>query len=137
MVACIAASVVAAVVGDYGDDNGNDDYCAGLCRAKPNTMMQHHPEPSLEELLWTVAAARILFGPLMNIQAPPNLTPETPAATAAAAGSAAAAAGSSQGSSGCSPLEESWRLLLDAGISDWGTFLQGRLLLENSWQAGL
>jgi hypothetical protein len=46
--------------------------------------MQHHPEPDLEELLWTVAAARVMFGPHMNIQAPPNLTPSIPAAAAAA-----------------------------------------------------
>jgi FO synthase len=42
-------------------------------RAKKNTLMELAPEPSLEELLWTVAVARILFGPYMSIQAPPNL----------------------------------------------------------------
>ncbi len=31
------------------------------------------PEPSLGEHVWTIAVARILFGPEMNIQAPPNL----------------------------------------------------------------
>ena len=31
--------------------------------------------PSLEEMLWTIAAARLIFGPAMNIQAPPNLAP--------------------------------------------------------------
>ena len=36
--------------------------------------MAHAPEPPLEELLWTIAVARLLFGPSMNIQAPPNLT---------------------------------------------------------------
>ena len=35
--------------------------------------MAHAPEPSLDEHLWTIAVARILFGPAMNIQAPPNL----------------------------------------------------------------
>jgi hypothetical protein len=30
--------------------------------------MQSHPEPSMQELLWTVAASRVLFGPSMNIQ---------------------------------------------------------------------
>ena len=44
-------------------------------RAKPDTKMSGAPEPSLEELLWTIAVARILFGPTMNIQAPPNLSP--------------------------------------------------------------
>jgi len=44
-------------------------------RAKPDTRMADAPEPSLEELLWTIAVARLLFGPAMNIQAPPNLSP--------------------------------------------------------------
>ncbi len=44
-------------------------------RAKPNTKMAMAPEPDLDELLWTIAVARILFGPSMNIQAPPNLSP--------------------------------------------------------------
>jgi len=44
-------------------------------RAKPGTRMATAPEPSLEELLWTIAVARLLFGPDMNIQAPPNLSP--------------------------------------------------------------
>jgi FO synthase len=43
-------------------------------RAKPGTRMVDHPEPSLDELLWTVAAARIVLGPEMNVQAPPNLS---------------------------------------------------------------
>ena len=59
-------------------------------RAKPGTKMAAHPEPSLEELLWTCAAARLLLGAEMNIQAPPNL------------------------SYGDFPR------LLDAGINDWG-----------------
>src|SRR5262249_28278234 len=45
---------------------------------------------ALGELLWTIAAARILFGPYMNIQAPPNLNPGV--------------------------LER----LIEAGINDWG-----------------
>ncbi len=44
-------------------------------RAKPGTKMANAPEPELDELLWTIAVARILFGPAMNIQAPPNLSP--------------------------------------------------------------
>lgn len=43
--------------------------------AKPATRMASAPEPALEEQLWTIAAARILFGPEMSIQAPPNLRP--------------------------------------------------------------
>ncbi|MFU8764071.1 MAG: 5-amino-6-(D-ribitylamino)uracil--L-tyrosine 4-hydroxyphenyl transferase CofH [Haliea sp.] len=44
-------------------------------RAKPGTLMAQAPEPDLEDLLWTLAVARIIFGPGMSIQAPPNLSP--------------------------------------------------------------
>jgi len=44
-------------------------------RAKPGTLMAAAPEPDLNELLWTIAIARIIFGAQMNIQAPPNLSP--------------------------------------------------------------
>lgn len=59
-------------------------------RPKPGTRMAEHPAPSLEEHLWTIAVARLLFEPTMNIQAPPNLSPGA------------------------------LRPLLDAGINDWG-----------------
>ncbi|MDB6042333.1 MAG: fbiC [Gammaproteobacteria bacterium] len=45
-------------------------------RAKAGTKMAAAPEPALEEQLWTIAAARLLFGSRMSIQAPPNLQPE-------------------------------------------------------------
>ena len=44
-------------------------------RAKPGTRRASAPEPDLDDLLWTIAVARIILGPDMNIQAPPNLTP--------------------------------------------------------------
>ena len=44
-------------------------------RAKPGTRMARAAEPPLDELLWTVAVARLVFGPTMSIQAPPNLSP--------------------------------------------------------------
>jgi FO synthase len=44
-------------------------------RAKAGTKMAGHPEPALEDHLWTIAAARLVFGAGMNIQAPPNLSP--------------------------------------------------------------
>jgi FO synthase len=44
-------------------------------RAKPGTRMAAAPEPCLEDHLWTIAMARVLFGPKMSIQAPPNLSP--------------------------------------------------------------
>ena len=59
-------------------------------RPKPGTRMAGVPAPSLEEHLWTIAVARLLFEPAMNIQAPPNLSPG------------------------------SLRQLIDAGINDWG-----------------
>ena len=33
------------------------------------------PAPSVDEHLWTIAVARLIFAPAMNIQAPPNLSP--------------------------------------------------------------
>ena len=44
---------------------------------KKGTAMAGCQPPSLEEMLWTIAAARLIFGPTMNIQAPPNLAPGT------------------------------------------------------------
>ena len=44
-------------------------------RAKPETKMAQAPEPNLDELLWTIAMARLIFGPEMSVQAPPNLSP--------------------------------------------------------------
>ena len=59
-------------------------------RAKPGTRMVNTPEPTLKDHLWTIAVARLLFGPAMNIQAPPNLRPGA--------------------------LQQ----LVEAGINDWG-----------------
>ena len=42
-------------------------------RAKPGTKMHTAAEPSMEDLCWTVAVARLIFGAQMSIQAPPNL----------------------------------------------------------------
>ncbi|KQX24248.1 MULTISPECIES: 5-amino-6-(D-ribitylamino)uracil--L-tyrosine 4-hydroxyphenyl transferase CofH [unclassified Sphingomonas] len=60
-------------------------------RAKPGTKMAQAPEPGLDEHRWTIAAARLILGPEMVIQAPPNL--HAPHELAA---------------------------LLDAGVNDWG-----------------
>jgi 7,8-didemethyl-8-hydroxy-5-deazariboflavin synthase CofG subunit len=59
-------------------------------RAKPDIPMANHPEPSLEDMLRTIAIARLVLGPQMNIQAPPNLS------------------------------YADFPRLLDAGINDWG-----------------
>ncbi len=44
-------------------------------RAKPGTRMADAPDAPEDELLWTVAAARLILGAAMHIQAPPNLSP--------------------------------------------------------------
>ena len=44
-------------------------------RAKPGTRMRHAPDAPLHELLWSIAAARLVLGPKMSIQVPPNLSP--------------------------------------------------------------
>jgi FO synthase len=59
-------------------------------RAKPGTRMAAAPEPPLNELLWTIAVARILLGAQAHVQAPPNLS------------------------------FADFPRLLDAGIDDWG-----------------
>jgi FO synthase len=43
-------------------------------RAWPGTKMADAPEPPVEELLWTIACARLLLPPDVSVQAPPNLT---------------------------------------------------------------
>src|SRR5215210_3227171 len=59
-------------------------------RAKPGTRMAGRPEPSLDDHLWTIAAARLLLPDDVAVQAPPNLT------------------------------YAEFPRLLDAGIDDWG-----------------
>jgi FO synthase len=44
-------------------------------RAKPRIPMRDTPEPSFDDLLRTLAVARLLLGPDVNLQAPPNLSP--------------------------------------------------------------
>ncbi|MCA3389247.1 MAG: 5-amino-6-(D-ribitylamino)uracil--L-tyrosine 4-hydroxyphenyl transferase CofH [Roseomonas sp.] len=46
-------------------------------RAKPRTKRADADEPDLDDLLWTIASARIILGARANIQAPPNLSPGT------------------------------------------------------------
>jgi FO synthase len=59
------------------DEHGNlQELIIQNFRAKPGTKMANAPEPDLEEQLWTIAVARLLFGPGMSIQAPPNLQPD-------------------------------------------------------------
>ena len=44
-------------------------------RPKPGTRMANAPAPDVDDHLWTIAVARLIFEPEMNIQAPPNLNP--------------------------------------------------------------
>jgi FO synthase len=44
-------------------------------RAKPKTKQANAPEPDLEDLLWSIAAARLILPADVHIQAPPNLSP--------------------------------------------------------------
>jgi FO synthase len=59
-------------------------------RAKPDTAMARMPDAELGDLAATVAVARLILGPRVRIQAPPNL------------------------------IGQEYRLLLEAGIDDWG-----------------
>jgi 7,8-didemethyl-8-hydroxy-5-deazariboflavin synthase CofG subunit len=59
-------------------------------RAKPDIPMRDHPEPTLLDMLCTITVARLILGGRMNIQAPPNLTPDA------------------------------YQMYLFAGINDWG-----------------
>ena len=45
-------------------------------RAKPRIPIRDAAEPTLDDLLRTLAVARLVLGPEVNIQAPPNLTPD-------------------------------------------------------------
>ncbi len=62
---------------DLHDQHGHlqDLIIQNFC-AKPGTRMADAPEPTLEEQLWTIAVARLLFGASMSIQTPPNLRPQ-------------------------------------------------------------
>ena len=59
-------------------------------RAKPEIPLAEAPEPDRYEMARAIATARLVLGPAMNVQAPPNLSPHE--------------------------IE----LFLDAGINDWG-----------------
>src|SRR5580698_5852824 len=59
-------------------------------RAKPDTKMRATPDAELDDLAATIAVSRLLLGPAIRIQAPPNL------------------------------IGDEYQLILDAGIDDWG-----------------
>jgi FO synthase len=59
-------------------------------RAKPDTAMANDPDADLDDLAATIAVARLVLGPKMRLQAPPNL------------------------------VGNEFELMLRAGIDDWG-----------------
>jgi FO synthase len=59
-------------------------------RAKPDTKMRAAPDAGLDDLAATIAVARLVLGPAIRIQAPPNL------------------------------IGDEYGLILAAGIDDWG-----------------
>ncbi|GAA3245200.1 bifunctional FO biosynthesis protein CofGH [Pseudonocardia petroleophila] len=59
-------------------------------RAKPDTAMRNDPDADLDDLAATIAVTRIVLGPKMHVQAPPNL------------------------------VGDEFALMLRAGIDDWG-----------------
>ena len=50
---------------------------------KPGTAMHRDPACDSDEFLWTIAAARVVLGPSMHLQAPPNLSDDLGALLAA------------------------------------------------------
>src|SRR3954462_2151432 len=55
-------------------------------RAKPDTAMRHADDCDLDEFVATVAVARLVLGPSMRVQAPPNLVDDNECARLLAAG---------------------------------------------------
>ena len=70
--------------------NGIQEVIVQNFRAKPDTKMRDTPDAELEDLAATIAVTRLVLGPKARIQAPPNL------------------------------VGDQHRLILDAGIDDWG-----------------
>ena len=59
-------------------------------KAKPLTPMEMEPDADTRHMLWTVSVARLILGPNVNIQVPPNLS------------------------------ADNYQMYLQAGINDWG-----------------
>jgi FO synthase len=90
-------------------------------RAKKGTAFENRAEPSFNDVLWTIAAARLILGKEMNIQAPPNLTPESDDAVQKENNPGSILnRGSSGAGENVNSDNSNWRRLIDAGINDWG-----------------
>jgi FO synthase len=84
------AESIFAIRGIAREYNGIQEVIVQNFRAKPDTKMRDVPDAELEDLAATIAVSRLVLGPKARIQAPPNL------------------------------VGEQYRLILDAGIDDWG-----------------
>ncbi|HUZ54167.1 MAG TPA: bifunctional FO biosynthesis protein CofGH [Streptosporangiaceae bacterium] len=78
---------IRGVAREYG---GVQEVIVQNFRAKPDTKMRGMPDAEVDDLAATIAVTRLLLGPSMRIQAPPNL------------------------------IAGEYQLILDAGIDDWG-----------------
>ncbi|HEX9032496.1 MAG TPA: bifunctional FO biosynthesis protein CofGH [Streptosporangiaceae bacterium] len=78
---------IRSVAREYG---GIQEVIVQNFRAKPDTKMRATPDAELDDLAATIAVSRLVLGPSVRIQAPPNL------------------------------IGEEYQLILDAGIDDWG-----------------
>jgi FO synthase len=78
---------IRGVAREYG---GVQEVIVQNFRAKPDTKMRSTPDAELDDLAATIAVTRLVLGPSMRIQAPPNL------------------------------IGDEYQLILDAGIDDWG-----------------
>ncbi len=78
---------IRGVAREYG---GVQEVIVQNFRAKPDTKMARMPDAELDDLAATIAVTRLVLGPQLRIQAPPNL------------------------------IGEEYQLILDAGIDDWG-----------------
>ena len=78
---------IRGVAREYG---GIQEVIVQNFRAKPDTKMRGVPDAELDDLAATIAVSRLVLGPAMRIQAPPNL------------------------------IGEEYGLILAAGIDDWG-----------------
>ncbi len=84
------ADSIFAIRGVAREFGGVQEVIVQNFRAKPDTKMRSVADADLDDLAATIAVARLVLGPSMRIQAPPNL------------------------------IGEQYQLILDAGIDDWG-----------------
>ncbi|MGE5137155.1 MAG: bifunctional FO biosynthesis protein CofGH, partial [Gemmatimonadota bacterium] len=82
-----AIFAIRRVAREYG---GIQEVIVQNFRAKPGTKMRATPDAELDDLAATIAVSRLVLGPSIRIQAPPNL------------------------------IGDEYQLILDAGIDDWG-----------------